>query len=356
MEEKSMIQNFDKRIEDDLQGVLDEMSSDTESVVTSETNKWKEVSKLYRLRDINKKLHYSIKTIGNDGVIEGVTDEGVVVRVTTKKVDGGNFTEKERDVLFNFRLRGYIEKIDEDNRIVYVSGLLFVNIINDVGELDVYVRDEHGTSRKRIISYITKRAENHEPVRLNARVIGYDEKTGFFRVSIRGLNVNGIIPIKEWSKGYTDKPKKEAEIYKGKYIQVEILRANTNKEGGNFKGFVCSRARCININEWEGIENRFKPGSEVIVKCLDKRDNYFFGKPENLQYISIMCYYPNNDRANIVEGFDYVVKIKQVSGEDQKLTARAVATVGDIKIERFEINKNELFVKKRGEGVIEDEF
>lgn len=314
---------------------------------------WEEGEKLRDFKDRNKKINFSVSQITPEGVMSGITENGVLATIKTKKIDGSYFSEKERMLLMGYKLRGYITYIDYDNKCVKLSNLSFLQVEKG----NIKPRDELNTNHMKFSDFIRRGLEKDEDLKFWARIVGFDTQRKLVRIDIADKGVTGFIPMEEWDPYYIYNPENKIRAMYGKRIKVKALQVIFNSED-RFKGVICSRKACVDVNEWEGIERRFPRNTDVIVTCVERKERYYFAKTDTLEYINILCHYPDDDKTSVIEGGRYVVRISAVSEENRKLMAR---TKGYVDNETKQANLFEKKVRPNnsivGEaGSVSDEF
>ncbi|XBX18534.1 hypothetical protein QMP25_41245 (plasmid) [Enterocloster clostridioformis] len=170
------------------------------------------------------------------------------------------------------------------------------------------------------------------PYRTLARIqyITRAEK-GVCHVDLLGIGLHGIIPVREWSVAFTADIRMLAQI--GDIVEVIVKEIVRGKEGEEL--YICSRKDALNVDPWEGIEEKAPKDTTVIVKCLRKYDNHFIGSIEGLEELSCYCHYPIPNTVNSHTGQTLVINtggkyngyISKVDEERHILRARILDEV-----------------------------
>ena len=181
-----------------------------------------------------------------------------------------------------------VKKIDYDEKIVYVSHRMV----------------QESSQRNIVIKNLDKKLKNKELVIVPAEIISINSYTSssngrklpLIYVNLCGLNIVGVIHIRNWANAFV--PNIELEAKKGDICYVVVLKKKV------FNGkttYICSRKAFhehTGYNPWDLVGERLKEKMSVRVKVVDSDPGKgtFFASIEGIPYINVLCYNPDGVR------------------------------------------------------------
>lgn len=161
---------------------------------------------------------------------------------------------------------------------------------------------------------------------VDARVIGYIKEVSCVAVDIYGLGIKGRIPFSLWDWSFKNEEEIAEELKGLEYIKVAVVGyTNSTNYEGKVSYFICSKITNPEEDIFYKIEKRFTQESMIVVECVKREKNYFWGR-NSLFEGDIICYYDDaNGNVNKVDmGGKYLVRVKKVSEKDRKFTCSFV--------------------------------
>lgn len=159
-------------------------------------------------------------------------------------------------------------------------------------------------------------------------------------IDILGMYINGIIYPRHWVDRYSSGNifRSELDSLIGSAINVAIIGFNAKRNE-----FVCSH-RILQSSVWDNIENYFKEGDILQVRCVRKLENRYYGRivgkigdsedaVEEFRRIEIIGQYPSSNNAimhnvTVKEGGIYQCKISRIDKDKKLLIAKTIRDSG----------------------------
>lgn len=217
-----------------------------------------------------------------------------------------------------------IKEIDFDNKIVYVS-------CKDAWKKS---KRRHINVDKSLNQKISDALKNGESVIYPAKIISVQSKAqdngnfySFAIVSILDTNVKGFIYAKDYSQCWIQDLRRVAK--KGDWIDVEIVSKRNSKNEPYY--WNCSRLN-ITENPWtkQNIEERFRKGDYLLVKCVSKDPNgkCWWGTCDDVKGIQVISDYESGIEITI--GQYYRCWVKKVDSSCKIFRVKVLAKAENI--------------------------
>ena len=217
-----------------------------------------------------------------------------------------------------FVLFGDLELVYPVERIIFekepdISSLLdreYVVFVRKIlpEERKVILADSQVSTRKQVVELINEKLENREEIYLRGNIIALQKNGGkkgsemAAYVNIEGMGIIGIIPIKQWSVGYsaTEYFRSTVRNNRNAIINFRITSKTRIYLGyGTRYAYVCSRKDFltkIGYEPWKIVEKRLTVRSTVLVQIIEegKSPASFFGAIDGIGDFNMLCYKDDN--------------------------------------------------------------
>lgn len=209
---------------------------------------------------------------------------------------------------------GYIE-LESDYATRSVSEYEKRRLIKKIDEIKK--SDEYKESRKN--PYLNIKLD--WPV-VKARVLFVARDGKRVTLDINNLRLLCHVRIDNWSWGRIYFP--QSEIKEGQTVKLAITDYKPENKKLN-KGFMFWGSRKDAYeNPWDTLDQRYAPGNVIKVRCMDRKQDKFFGKYEG-EEIEVMVYFNGKDSTLNFDdcrvGKDYIVQISTVDKSRKRLIA-----------------------------------
>lgn len=179
----------------------------------------------------------------------------------------------------------YVNKIDRDANRVILSDGLYLN-------------------REAAIKEINRCLEEGKDIYLRGTIKGLQKNAGkgtsmmAAYVDIGNLGIVGIVPIKQWSAGFsaTESFREMVRTSVGSIVNFRVTGRTSVHYGGRKRpAYVCSRKdyhEKIGYNPWKIAEKTLTKGATVKVKIVEqgKSPESFFGALDGIFDLNMLCY------------------------------------------------------------------
>lgn len=186
----------------------------------------------------------------------------------------------------------YVTKVDEENRIVYLS----------------YSKDE--MTREKACRQIDTKLDAGEEVYLRGQIIELQRSSGEYKdrlgayVNINGLGILGLIPCGKWCSGYKTEDDFKNQIMQniGSIVSFRILRKTAVPGRGLV--YLCDRRDYLvksGCDPWMTLDKFYRPKQNVKVKIVSegKSSGSYFASMDGLPDLNFLCYV--HDKSSITE-------------------------------------------------------
>ena len=247
----------------------------------------------YYVELMNNKQQVSVRFSGfrerSGGGKKGRSDELFVLFDTIElvyPVERFNFTEiPDAKELLEKEYKVFVSKVDEATNRVYLT-----DILED--------------TRQKFYEMINQKLEAGETVYLRGNIIGLqNERLGTNHklaayVNIGGLGIIGVIPIKQWSVGYSALDNFQSIVMNNvnAIVNFRVVRETQIKYGHRSKtAFFCSRSdylEKIGYDPWKIVKKTLSVRSVVKVKLIEvgKSQGSFFASIDGITDFNMLCY------------------------------------------------------------------
>lgn len=238
-------------------------------------------------------------------------DEGIEVCLPKNEISTifvNKFMSRE---LMNRYYTVMVMSVNEDNKTVMVSHV----------EAQKKVRPSE-------IEKIEGALQEGKTVRTKAKVVLFTREDTLAFVDILGLGIPGMLFVKDWSDSYTPNFLAEAKV--GDIVDVEIT-GHTSKHTPGDPQYMCSRKNIID-SPWKNIADKIPLNSNILVRCISKREQHFMGKISG-HNLTAYCFYPDKPSKTtgkpvvIQQGGLYSGYVTKVDEVKRILRARVVDVV-----------------------------
>ncbi len=187
---------------------------------------------------------------------------------------------------------------------------VFVTGVNEE-KRRVYVSDYLDATRKVAFDLINKKLDEGQEVFLRGNIIGLqnermerNHKLAAY-VNIEGLGIIGVIPIKQWSVGYSVLETFQSTILNNvnAIVNFKVVRTTRIKYGSRSKiAFLCSRSIYLEregYDPWKIVSKTLTVRSVVKVRIIEegKSPESFFAAIDGISDFNMLCYV--SDKATI---------------------------------------------------------
>lgn len=168
----------------------------------------------------------------------------------------------------------------------------------------VVLADRRRMAKKQAIELINEKLKAGEEIYLRGNLLTVQRNSGKHEsrtaayVNIGGLGIIGIIPIAQWSVGFTPNMVFEDAV-ENNYNAIVNFRVRGITSVPYGKGtrtaYVCSRKDYLTkagYDPWMIVSRLFRPRSTVCVKIIEagKSDGCYFGAFEGIDDVNMLCY------------------------------------------------------------------
>ena len=178
---------------------------------------------------------------------------------------------------------------------------------------------------KELDKYLARKEQT--PIVLKGKVMKVQRKkvdesmvdTGVW-LDLCGVGIPGYIYIGNWKKTFTETL--QGKVNYGDVVDVVVLSKVDGKNGMYY--YSCSRKELVD-DPWDSKElhEKYHKGDIVKIKCLSKRDNFWYGEINGLPDIQVLAEYPSRKHEfSIVPGFSYLGTLYHVDIKERSLKAR----------------------------------
>lgn len=178
---------------------------------------------------------------------------------------------------------------------------------------------------KELDKYLARKEQT--PIMLKGKVMKVQRKkaneamvdTGVW-LDLCGVGIPGYIYIGNWKKTFTETL--QGKVNYGDVVDVMVLSKVDGKNGMYY--YSCSRKELVD-DPWDSKElhEKYHKGDIVKIKCLSKRDNFWYGEINGLPDIQVLAEYPSHKHDfSIVPGFSYLGTLYHVDIKERSLKAR----------------------------------
>lgn len=178
---------------------------------------------------------------------------------------------------------------------------------------------------KELDKYLARKEQT--PIMLKGRVLKVQQKnvngitvdTGVW-LDLCGVGIPGYIYIGNWKKTFTETL--QGKVNYGDIVDVMVLSKVDGRNGMYY--YSCSRKELL-ADPWENAELREKyhKGDIVKIKCVSKKDGFWYGEINGLPDIQVLAEYPSQKHNfSIVPGFSYLGTLYHVDIKERSLKAR----------------------------------
>lgn len=175
-------------------------------------------------------------------------------------------------------------------------------------EKRIVLSDTMAKTRSQAIDLINKKLESNEEIYLRGNIIGLQKNSWkntsemAAYVNIEGLGIIGVVPIKQWSVGFTATGafRSTVENNKNAIINFKVVAKTSIPFGKSSRpAYVCSRRgylEKINYDPWKIVEKTLTKRSTVLVKIVEegKSEASFFGAIDGIVDFNMLCYKDDN--------------------------------------------------------------
>lgn len=181
-------------------------------------------------------------------------------------------------------------------------------------ESRVVLADNRATTRKQAVELINQKLEKKEEIYLRGNIIALQKNGGRHNtemaayINIEGLGIIGLIPIKQWSVGFSATEYFRNSIRSNRNAIVNFRVTGKTKiafgRGARY-AYVCSRKDYltkINYDPWKIVEKRLSIRSTVLVQIIEegKSPASFFGALDGIGDFNMLCY--KDDKSELALG------------------------------------------------------
>lgn len=217
--------------------------------------------------------------------------------------------------------------------------------ISDViqSENKVILADSKETTRKQAADLIREKLRRNEEIYLRGNILGLQKNGGDKRssqmaayVNIEGLGIIGIIPIKQWSVGFsaTESFRDTIRNNTNAIVNFRVVGSTKIRYGGSSRtAFLCSRREFlskIGYDPWKVVCQTLAVRSVVKVRIVEegKSAESFFGAIDGIADFNMICY--KDDRSDLAlkdiePGRYYYGYVQKMEAEKKFLRIRLTA-------------------------------
>ena len=247
----------------------------------------------YYMELMKNKQQVSVRFSGfrerNGGGRYGRSDELFVLFDTIElvyPVERFNFSDvPDAKELLEKEYKVFVSKVDEKTNRVYLTDML-------------------DATRQKFYEMINQKLEEGEPLYLRGNIVGLqnerlgsNQKLAAF-VNIGGLGIIGVIPIKQWSVGYSALDNFHSIIMNNvnAIVNFRVVSETRIKYGNRTKtAFLCSRSdylKKIGYDPWRIVSKTLSVRSVVKVKVIEngKSPESFFASIDGVTDFNMICY------------------------------------------------------------------
>lgn len=213
--------------------------------------------------------------------------------------------------------------------------------ISDVVETEnrVILSDSKEPSRKQAVELIREKLKNSEEIYLRGNILGLQKNAGerssqmAAYVNIEGLGIIGVIPIKQWSVGFsaTESFRDTVRNNINAIVNFRVVGTTHIRVGGGSRiAFLCSRREFLSkvgYDPWKVVCQTLSVRSVVKVHIVEigKSPQSFFGAIDGIADFNMLCY--KDDKSSlefkdIIPGRYYYGYVQRMEPEKKFLRIR----------------------------------
>lgn len=294
-----------------LQSIAGMFLGKQESRVISETN----TRNLKKYEEARKNGEYMMLSFTRADAVTGdlsFVEDDVTVIMRSDQISGKPYALKFRAQKLEEQYCVKVMNVDAENRIVEVSH-------------HAARSEKRPEIEKELDKYLSKKEQT--PIILKGKVMKVQRKkvneemvdTGVW-LDLCGVGIPGFIYVGNWKKTFTETL--QGKVAYGDIVEVMVLSKVDGKNGMYY--YSCSRKELVE-DPWDSAElhEKYHKGDIVKIKCLSKRDNFWYGEINGLPDIQVLAEYPSQKHDfSIMPGFSYLGTLYHVDIKERSLKAR----------------------------------